>query len=448
MSANAAPADWRENYAYTLGVQAYLFCFPWQFLSQIQYQWVMGKPAHPEVTPNMALNHWWHARNIVTDAYRDGGSPNNDTLYSVAWLDVGKEPVILSHGDMGDRYFTFEIASLNSDNFAYVGARTTGSKAGSFAIVGRNWKGSLPDGVQPLPPSPTDSVMILGRTALWGPSDVRAANKAQDTYRLTPLSLWGKPDAVVPECRDVLKPFDPKSDPLAGWKTINCAMVNNPPLPQHAVLLDMFRQIGVGPGLDVDAMDEATKSGLARAAKDGMQMLQSMLATGMWKPRVNGWSMPPPTTDRAVINNDFKTLSLQCLGGIITNDPEEAIYINTHSDADGETLNGSNKYTLRFEPDQLPPVRYFWSLTMYDLTNNLVANPINRWALGSMSGGFQKAADGSLTFYLQKDSPGPDKEANWLPAPDGDFSVVFRTYGPGQAIVDRTWQIPPLNKAS
>lgn len=440
-------ADWRENYAYTLGVQAYVFSYPWAFLPALQYQWVVVPPKNAGLTPNMPLNQWWHARSIMTSDYRDGGAPNNDTLYSVTWLDVGKEPIILSHGDLGDRYFTFEIASMNSDNFAYVGASTTGSKAGSFAILGRDWKGKLPEGVTPLPPSPTDTVLIFGRTAVNGPADVAAVNKLQDTYRLTPLSLWGKAVAAVPENRDVPKPFDPKADPLAEWKTINRAMVKNPPLQQHAVLIELFEKIGVGPGLDVEAMDDATKRGLARAAKDGKQMLQAMLATGLGKPKVNGWSVPPRTMGRAMINNDFNTLAIQCLGGIIANDPSEAIYFNTHTDAAGQTLSGANKYTLRFEPNQLPEVKYFWSLTMYDLSNNLVPNPINRWAIGSLGGGYQKAADGTVTLYLQKDSPGKDKEANWLPAPDGEFWVVFRTYGPGPKIVDQTWKVPPLEKA-
>ncbi len=436
--------DWREDYAHSLGVQAYIFSFPWVFLSQIQYEWVVVPAKNPALTPNMPLNQWWHARNIITSAYRDGGAPNNDTLYSVTWLDVGKEPIILSHGDMGDRYFTFEIASMNSDNFAYVGASSTGAKAGAFAITGRDWKGTLPEGVKQLPPSPTDYVLIFGRTAVKGAGDVPAVHKAQETYKLTPLNLWGKEGAVVPENRDIPKPFDPKADPLADWKTINRAMVKNPPLEQHAVLLDMFRQIGVGPGLDVEVMDDATKRGLTRAAKDGRQLLESMLETGLGKPKVNGWSVPPATTGRAMIHNDFKTLALQCLGGIISNDPSEAIYFNTHADADGNTLNGANKYTLRFGPKQLPDVTYFWSLTMYDLTNNLVPNPINRWAIGSLAGGYQKAADGSLTLYLQKDSPGKNKEANWLPAPEGNFWVVFRTYGPSEEIVDQSWKLPPL----
>jgi hypothetical protein len=189
-SAEEGSAEWKEEYAYTLGVQAYIFGYPWVFLSQIKYQWVAVTPKNPELTPNMSLNHFWHSKNITTSDYRDGGSPNNDTLYSITWLDVSEEPIILSHGDMGDRYFTFEIASMTSDNFAYVGKRTTGSRTGHFAIVGPKWKGKLPKGVNKLEASPTNSVLIFGRTAIRGADDLAATHLAQDRYKVTPLSQW------------------------------------------------------------------------------------------------------------------------------------------------------------------------------------------------------------------------------------------------------------------
>ena len=441
------PVDWRENHAYTLGVQAYVFGYPWVYLSQLQYQWVVAPPRDAS-SPNMSINQFWHARQIITSDYRDGGSPNNDTLYSVAWLDVGKEPIILTHGAMGDRYFTFEFASMNSDNFAYAGASTTGSQAGSFAIARKGWTGTLPPGVERLPDSPTDTVLIFGRTAIRGKDDLPAVAKAQDGYRLTPLSLWGNPGAVMPTDRNVARPFDPKSDPLADWKTMNRAMVKNPPLAQHAPLLDMFKQIGIGPGIDPESMDPATKRGLQRAAVDGRRMLQEMLVTGLGKPKVNGWSRPPATMGRAMLNNDFATLALQCYGGIISHDPSEAIYFNTYVDGDGRALDGANRYTLRFEAGQLPEVEYFWSLTMYDLTNNLVRNPIDRWAIGSLAGKYRTAPDGSLTLYIQKDSPGEALESNWLPASEGEFWVVLRTYGPRPRVVDGSWKVPALTRVN
>jgi hypothetical protein len=439
-------AHMREEYAYSLGVQAYIFCYPWAQLSKLEFSWVGMKSDNPEMKPNMSINKWWHARHMITDKYRDGGAPNNDTYYSISWLDVSNEPIILSHGDITDRYFTFEIASFNSDNFAYVGTRTTGTKAGSFAIVGPNWKGELPAGVTKLTTSPTNQVLIFGRTAVKGPADSTNAFKVQDTYKLTPLSLWGKADAVVPENHNVLPPFNPKTDPLADWKTINRAMIKNPPLPQHALLMELYKKVGIGPGLNIDSLDDATKHGLARAVKDGHELLQNMMETGIGYPKVNGWNVPPATMGRAMTNNDFNTIALQCMGGIISHDPEEAIYINTHSDSKGQLLNGNGKYILHFDADQLPDVKYFWSLTMYDLTNNLVHNPINRWSIGSLGGGYKFEKDGSLNLYIQKDSPGKSKESNWLPSAEAGFFVVFRMYGPGPKIVDKTWKMPPLVK--
>jgi hypothetical protein len=191
--------DWQEQYAYTLGMQAYVFGFPYVYLPSIRWNWVTVPKAEGSITPYAPLNHFYNVRDLATAEYRDGGSPNNDTLYSIAWVDVTKEPLILSHPEMGDRYFTFEIASLDSDNFAYVGKRTTGGKAGSFAMVGPDWKGALPEGVTALPRSRTNSVLILGRTLVDGNADLPAVRKLQDQYTLVPLSLWGKKDAVLPE---------------------------------------------------------------------------------------------------------------------------------------------------------------------------------------------------------------------------------------------------------
>jgi len=443
MENNNKTSDWREEYAYTLGIQAYIFAFPWVYLSLLRYLWVAQKPKN-DMTIYAALNHFFHTRRIITAEYRDGGSPNNDTLYSVAWLDVSKEPVILSHPDMGERYFTFEIASMTSDNFAYVGKRTTGSTAGHFAICGPNWQGDLPDGVQALPASPTAAVLIFGRTALRGPADVTAVNQLQDQYKLTPLSFWGVKDASLPERRDVPPPFDPQKDSLADWKTINQAMIENPPLEQNAFMLDLLKTIGVGPGLDVSQMDAATQKGLTRAAKDGRAMLQAITVSGRGK-RVNGWVFPPSSMGRAGYRKDFITRGAsQCLGGIISNDPEEAVYINTTVDSDGQPLNGANRYVLKFDPGKLPEVNEFWSLTLYDLTFNLVQNPIDRWAIGSLTGEYQLADDGSLTIYIQHESPGSEKESNWLPAPKDEFLLIFRTYGPSENLINQTWEMPGL----
>jgi hypothetical protein len=430
------------------------------FLPEIRYEWnVTNKPKAPEGIYT-AINRWWHARNIMTAAYRDGGSLNNDTLYSISVADLSKGPIILSHPDMGDRYFTFELGSATSDNFAYVGKLTTGSKAGHFALVGPDWDGELPDGVQlpaqsmgtkhigAKPTSPTNHIIVLGRTAVHGQGDVAAVNALQSQYKLTPLSLWGKPDAKLPPAEhNVVKPFDRSSDPLADWKTINREMTTNPPLAQHDLLVDLFKTIGVGPGQDVTKTDEAIQRGLARAAKDGLRLLQEIGQASGFGKVVNGFGYPPPTMGSAGYFNDITTMSaIQCMEGIISNDQTEAVYVNTHVDSDGAKLNGANNYTIHFAAGALPPVKEFWSLTMYDLTNNLVENSINRYAIGSLAGGYQQAKDGSLTLYVQKESPGKEKEDNWLPAPSDDFWVVMRIYGPTQPLIDQTWEMPGLVK--
>ena len=456
--------DWREDYAYHLGIQAFIFSTPWAFLPHIRHAWVVENEPKKDVTLYMGLNRWWHGRKYITADYRNGGSPNNDTLYSMSILDLKKEPIILSVPEMGDRYYTFELGSMTSDNFGYVGKRTTGSKAGHYAIVGPDWKGKLPEGVISVAPSagykllgdtglpyvvsPTNTVFVFGRTAVHGPKDVAAVNSLQDQYKLTPLSLFGTPNAKLPPAdHNVTKPFDRKTDPLADWKTINREMTANPPLKQHAALVEQFKTIGIGPGMDVTKMDAATKKGLERAAKDGLALLKRIGQQGGGGKEVNGFFYPPKTMGSAGYFGDLTTrAAIQCLLGIISNDPEEAIYINTHNDAEGNKLTGASNYTMHFAPGKLPDVKEFWSLTMYDLTNNLVKNPIDRYNIGSLVGGFTKAKDDSLTLYIQKDSPGKDKESNWLPAPDGDFWVVFRTYGPGKSLIEQTWEMPGLVK--
>jgi hypothetical protein len=444
-SANAPASEWRENYAYTLGVQAYVYGFPWVYLPTIRWLWVT-QPVDPRTTPYAPVNQFWHARHLLDASYRNGGSPNNDTLYSIVWLDVTREPIILTVPDMGDRYYTFEIAGMDSDNFAYVGKRTTGTKPGNYAITGPGWKGTLPDGVVALEPSRTPWVLMLGRTLVNGTEDLPVVNKLQDQYRLTPLSLWGKQDAKVSENRDVWKPFDAKTDSLAEWKTMNRAMTENPPEARHEQLMKLFASIGVGPHQDIDKQDEASKRGLARAAKDGRKLLQDVIASGDLGGRINGWSFPALAIGRAGTMDDFLLrASLQCLGGIIANDPEEAVYVNTFLDGTSQPLDGAKRYVLRFAANQLPKVNAFWSITMYGTDFNLVDNPINRYAIGDRTPNIKRDADGGLTIYIQADAPSKDKEMNWLPSTkSGPMFVIVRTYMPDKEIVEQKWQIPGI----
>lgn len=338
--------NWKAEYAYTAGMQAFIYGFPYVYNAKLRHDWVT-QARDPAVVPYAAVNNFWHAARVMDATYRDGGCPNNDTLYSLAWLDLSEEPVILSHPDMADRYFTFELMGFTSDNFDYVGQRTTGSKAGHFAICGPGWHGELPPGVQATRPAPTPWVLLLGRTLVDGEADLENVHALQAQYRLTPLSLWGKPGAGVPERRDVYAPAEAAQDPLGPWKTLNAMLAENPPPAHHAVVLGQFARIGVGPGLDVDAQPEAVRQGLARAAMTGMALLQQQFLSGDWATLVNGWRYPPAAEGR--FGDDFlRRAADQSLAGITANDPAEAVYLVNFSDANGAKLSPQGRYELRF----------------------------------------------------------------------------------------------------
>ena len=452
VSANEADEEtvWREDYAYTLGVQAYIFGFPYIYMSNLRWDWVTQPKPPGSVAPYAALNHFSHVRTLFDSSWRGGGSPNEDTLFSFAWVDVSKEPIILSHPDMGDRYFAFELASIDSDNFAYVGKRTTGGRAGSFAIVGPDWNGALPDGVNALPASRTSAVLLFGRTLIDGQEDMPAVHSLQDQFTLIPLSFWGSKDANLPETRDVWRPFDTNTDPLAEWKTMNRAMTENPPEARLAKLIELFAKVGVGPGQEIDKLDDATKRGLARAAVDGRKMLNDVTRSGQLAKHVNNWNIPPESFGRAGLADDFLLrASNQSLGGIIANDPAEAVYYYTFIDGAGQPFDGTKRYTIKFDPGRLPKVNAFWSLTMYDMTYNFTPNPIDRYSIGDRTKGLKLDSDDGLTIYIQSNSPGEDKESNWLPSTTtGQFYLIMRTYMPGREIVEQKWAPPSVMDTS
>ncbi len=431
---DSAP-DWREMNAYALGVQAYIYTFPWSYMTD--QRWFRSADVGHQA------NRLFHFRDLKDASHVDGGSPNNDTLYSRSWLYLKDEPVILSVPAISDRYHSVELTDYMDDNFAHVGTRTTGDGAGTFAIIGPGWKGSLPAGVTALLPSSTPWAFLQVRTAVKDASDLDAAHAIQDRYKLTPLSQWENPAASPVKSGEIWQPLDRAAHPLNEWRTINRAMVEVPADPRDADLLQSFARIGVGPGLDVDKLDASTKRGLARAAVDGRTIINGAFAGGYRQTNVNGWNYPPPETGRMTQTRDWLLRALHPAAGFNANDPIEAVYLNVSVDGDGKKLSGANRYVIHFAKGAEPKVKAFWSLTTYNLKYNLVANPINRYSVGDRSG-LKRDADGGLTIYLQKDSPGADKESNWLPAPDGPFFLFLRAYLPGEDIVNQTWQPPKI----
>ncbi|MGZ4664974.1 MAG: DUF1254 domain-containing protein [Mycobacteriaceae bacterium] len=441
--------DWKAEYAYTAGVQAFIYGFPYIYNAQIRHDWVTN-PRDPEVVPYAAVNEFWHAARLLDATYRDGGCPNNDTLYSLAWLDLEEEPVILSHPDMGERYFTFELMGFTSDNFDYIGQRTTGPGAGDFAITGPNWKGKLPPDVQTVAPSTTPWVLVLGRTLVDGSTDLPNARALQQQFRLTPLSRWGKRKTPSRRRRrDVYAPVGLTEDPLGPWKTLNAMLEENPPPAHHSLVLDQFARIGIGPGLDVEDQPDVVKLGLTRAAAIGMGLLRQQFLSGDWATIVNGWRYPPPQEGR--LGDDFlRRAADQSLAGITANDPAESVYLVNFDDADGQKLTASGRYELHFSADDLPPVDAFWSLAAYTAGDlNLIPNPAGRYSVGDRTAGLRRDPDGGLTIYLQPESPGPAQEANWLPtSASHDWFVILRLYRPQPTVIQATWRCPGISRVA
>ena len=336
-----------------------------------------------------------------------------DTLYSRAWVYLKDEPVILTVPEIKDRYYTMEIVDFMGDNFAYVGVRATGTKAGNYAIIGPGWKGQLPTGVTALPPSATPWATILGRTLIKEGEDLKVVFAIQDQYKLTPLSQWGKGTTKPPADAAIWEPLSPTLIPSLIGRTPIAPCWKFLPPPKTPYCYTLFL-IGIGPGLDVNAQDEATKKGLARAAIDGKKIIAGAFAGGYLQKQVNGWNYPPPATGRPTPTGDWLFRAVQMLAGFVANDPEEAMYINVSLDGDGKLLTGANRYVIHFPKGGQPKVNAFWSITMYNPEYNLVDNPINRYSLGDRSG-MKENADGSLDIYLQKDSPGTGRQETGYP---------------------------------
>ena len=244
----------------------------------------------------------------------------------------------------------------------------------------------------------------------------------------------------------MLEPIEPEKDPLGPFKTLNAMLEENPPPEHHDVVLRQFAVIGIGPGLDVEAQPEAVKQGLIRAEVLGMALLKEQFLSGDWATIVNGWRYPHPEIGR--YGDDFLLRAAdQSLAGIACNDPAEGVYLVTFTDAKDEKFEGKGRYQLHFDADAMPPVDSFWSLGMYGPDLNLVANPIDRFSIGDRTAGLETDPDGGLTIYLQADSPGEGREANWLPCPDTDgWFLILRMYLPRPEVIEAKWECPPIER--
>ncbi len=398
------------------------------------------------------VNQFANAPIFPPASFKNVVRANVDTLYSSAFLDLSSEPLVLSVPDTDGRYYLLPMFDAWTNVFATPGARTTGTKAASFVITGPNWTGTLPAGMQPFK-SPTNLVWILGRTQTNGPEDYPAVHAIQAGFKLIPLSQFGKlytaPEGVVDPGADMKTPPVAQLKRMTGAQFLSSlAMLlkSNPPPAADALMLAKLATIGVIPGepFDPSKLDPAVAKGLenivpaaaATLQEKGKQMGQS----------VNGWHIPKMNI--GAFGTDYGTRALIALIAFGANLPEDALYPTTFVDGDGKLLNGANRYTLHFDPRLTPPVNAFWSVTLYDPDSFFVENPIHRYAISSWMP-LTRNNDGSLDIYVQHDSPGADKESNWLPAPEGGFNVTMRMYWPkdqNPSILDGSWQPPAVTK--
>ena len=395
--------------------------------------------------PKAAPNSIWRMEDISTPQLSvEAGyvTPNVNVIYGFGFLDLGPEPIILTVPDSNGRYYLVEIVDMYSNAFAYAGGLETGYKGGKFALVGPGFKGTLPAGVQRID-CPTRWTLIQPRVHVINPADLPAAQKVMHEITVQGLAKFtGQPapsapvyNYALPKVTDAKQPASAMNftDPLQFWEIFSDVINENPP-PQDQVtgVLPNFEPLGIklGKRWDRASLDPVVVKAMQRAAND----IGPMLSNLPFGQVVNGWFMPAPTIGNS--QTDYRTRAIIARIGLTANTPKEAVYYQGTLDSNGEQLTGAKKYTITFK--ETPPfiAPGFWSLTMYDASNYYtVPNPINRYFLGSDTP-MKKNNDGSTTIYIGKDSPGGDKESNWLPAPPGPFFLIPRAYAPGPAMVE------------
>ncbi len=444
-----APDQAKEKEALEIGTEAYIYGYP--LVTMEMTRRVMTNVAKPEGN-HAPMGQFANSRQYPTAAFRDVTAPNADTLYSTAWLDLAKEPYILSLPDEHGRYYLMPMLSGWTEVFEVPGQRTTGTKAQKYAITGPGWQGTLPQGVKELK-SPTDLVWILGRTYCTGtPADYQAVHKIQDQYKLVPLSAYGKPYTPPPgqvdPNIDMKTPVREQVDTMSAgdyFKFLANLMKDNPPAKEDAPLMAKLAKIGIVPGqdFDINKLDPAVAKGLQGVPKAAVEKIMASFKTS--PTFVNGWGI---LTKTGLYGTDYLDRALVTAIGLGANRPQDAIYPTSEMDGDGKPYDGANKYVMHFDKGQLPPVKGFWSLTMYDDKFFFVDNPLNRYTL-SQRNKLIHNKDGSVDLYIQNESPGKDKEANWLPAPKGKFILMLRLYWPVEppqpSILDGTWKPPAVN---
>jgi len=443
----SAQTDVTPAEARAIAKEAYIYGFPMVDSYRIEHAYFVDRN-NPEY--KTTWNHIKNTPRVYTPADTTIQTPNSDTPYSMAGLDLRAEPIVLTVPAIEKaRYYSIQLIDAYTFNFAYIGSRATGNDAGSFLIAGPAWKGEKPAGVKAVIPAETDFVLAVYRTQLFNPADLPNVEKVQAGYKVQTLSefLGTAPPKPAPAV-DFIKPLTPAEEKtsLQFFNILNFVLQFCPTDPSETALRARFAKIGVGAGKTIDLgklspeMKTAMEQGVADAWAAFAGLMKEFDAGKITSGDVFG--------TRAYLKNNYLYRMGAAVAGIYGNSKDEAMYPVYAVDADGQKLNGANRYTVHFAKGELPPVNAFWSLTMYELPASLlVANPINRYLINSpMLPELKRDADGGLTLIIQNESPGKDKEANWLPAPKGPFIMFLRLYWPKEEALDGKWTLPPLKK--
>lgn len=438
-AADVTPAEARA-----IAKEAYIYGYPLVDSYRIQYAYFIDKDDKSFKAP---WNHLKNIPNVYTPADTAVQTPNSDTPYSWAGLDLRAEPMVISVPEIEkSRYYSIQFIDAYTFNFAYAGSRTTGNGAGNFVIAGPGWRGEKPEGVEEVIQSETDFILAVFRTQLFDPADIGNVKKIQAQYKVQSLSAFlGTPAPPAAAAVLWVKPLtkDEQKTSLEFFNILNFVLGYCPTAASEVELRASFAKIGIEGGKTFDPADLTPE--MKSAIELGRADAWEAFAGGVKKLEAGLLTSGEVFGTRKFLHGNYLYRWLATIG-IYGNSKQEAMYPVYQVDASGQKLDGQNRYTLTFEPGQYPPVKAFWSLTMYGLPQSLlVANPINRYLINSpMLPQLKKNADGGLTIYVQNESPGKDLEPNWLPAPKGPFAMYMRLYWPDQTALDGSWKSPKL----
>jgi hypothetical protein len=444
MSESISTAQYIELLAHQLGIQTYVFGYPLVLMDVTRE--VSTNVSHP-TTDSAPINQFVHKREYPDETFTHVVSPNADTLYSSAFLDLSEGPMVLSLPDVSSRYYLMQLLDGWTNVFSSLGSRTTGNASGRFVIAGPDWKGEIPTDHK-LVQSPTNLAWIIGRTQTNGKGDYAAVHSIQDQYKLEPLDPnHSAPPLVDPSIDMNTSPVEQVSrmDAPIFLNRFATLMKTNPPAAADAQMMRALNSIGMVPGrtFDFATLHPSIAKGIESGCLAGQQTIIGEAKKGRGR-IVNGWQF---SDHLGVYGIDYIWRATVALTGLGANIKQDAIYSRASRDANGNPLNGSDTFEITFADGQLPPVNAFWSITLYNSKNYFAANPIHRFAIGDRDS-LRLNTDRSLTLVIQHERPAPEMESNWLPAPAGNFCLVMRLYWPRIEVINGSWEPPRLKRTT